>query len=150
MQTLWDTIIFYFSWRKIKILIGVSHLSAWAREEGFNADGSAWGWKLGLHDGSHERLHKSWRQSSAPFYLVQHLQHTHTHTLMLKRSNFCHTRNGLAWKHKKVRVYLGEKVKTAKVADNTVDFREAFAFSTRLKWENDSFNNVVIKKNNCT
>lgn len=51
---------------------------------------------------------------------------------------------------KKVRVYLGEKVKTAKVTDNTVDFREAFAFSTRLKWRNDAFNNVVIKTNNRT
>lgn len=46
---------------------------------------------------------------------------------------------------KQVRVYLGEKVKAAKVTDNTVDFREAFAFSTRLKWEKGAFNNVVIQ-----
>lgn len=35
----------------------LTDLSTRAREEGFNSDGSAWSWKLGLHDGSHEGLH---------------------------------------------------------------------------------------------
>lgn len=30
-------------------------------------------------------------------------------------------------------VYLGEQVETAKVTNNTVDFRETFAFSIRLQ-----------------
>lgn len=51
---------------------------------------------------------------------------------------------------KKVRVYLGEKVKTAQVTDDAVDLREAFAFSARLKRANDAFNNAVIKINKCT
>lgn len=40
-----------------------------------------------------------------------------------------------------MRVYLGEKVKTAKVTDNTVDLREASAFSARLKWASDGLKN---------
>lgn len=60
----------------------------------------------------------------------------------------CHTENGLDFK--KARVYLGEKVKTAQVTDDTVDFREAFAFSARLKRGNDAFNSAVIKINKCT
>lgn len=95
----------------------VTHFSAWAREESFNGDGSAWSWKLSLHDGSHKRLHKGWRQGPPPLHLIQHLQYTRTH-LMNVLYYFC--ANNMIIRDRWV-VYLGEQVETAKVTDNTVD-----------------------------
>lgn len=54
-------------------LPNLTHFSARPWEEGFDRDGSAWGWKLRLHDGPHEGLNQSWRQSPAPLHLIQHL-----------------------------------------------------------------------------
>lgn len=66
----------------------VSHLCSRAREERFNGNGSARGWKLSLHDGSHKRLHQSWRQSPTSLHLIQHLQHTHAHTRLMTFTPF--------------------------------------------------------------
>ena len=70
----------------------VTDLCAWAGKESFNGDGSAWSWELSLHDGSHKRLHKGWRQGPPPLHLIQHLQYTqmctHEHLINLLNNSY--------------------------------------------------------------